>query len=129
MSHTIDFTTLERVLYSVDNPVGGVSGSSITLSDSINNYDEVVVYYNIFYDYSQSTARARVVKNGITNVSCQGVYMDGTSGNVKMAQLRITGNTLSFFGQGEYSFTTSNFTTGNRIRVSRVIGVIKQGTI
>lgn len=55
--------------------------------------------------------------------------MDGTSGNVKMAQLRITGNKLSFFGQGEYSFTTGNFVTGNRIRVSRVIGVIKQGTI
>lgn len=128
-SQDIDFTTLEKVLYSVDNPTGGTSGSAITLSDNIDNYDEVVVYYSIFYDYSQSTTRARVVKNGTTNVSCQGVYMDGTGGNVKMAQLRITGNKLSFFGQGEYSFATGNFATGNRIRVSRVIGVIKQGTI
>lgn len=129
-THNVDWATLETVLYNTTDPLGGVSGN-ITLSQTINDFDEVAVYWRIAYDYSQNKTVARVAKNGITNLACVGVYCEPNTsgGNFKMAQVRISGTSLTFLGQSEYAFGATGGTTGQKVYITRVVGIKKQGTI
>ena len=130
MSFNVDWATLETVLYNTTDPAGGVSGN-ITLSQTINNFDEVALYWRIAYDFSQNKTVARVVKNGITNLACVGVYCEPNTsgGNFKMAQYRISGTSLTPFGQCELPFGASGGSTGQKVYITRVVGIKKQGTI
>lgn len=128
-THNVDWATLETVLYNTTDPSGGVSGN-ITLSQSIDNFDEVAVYYRIAYDYTQNCSRVRVLKNVITNLDCIGIYNNGNgSGNFKMAQVRISGTSLTFFGQAEWAFGGAVSWGGEKVYITRVVGIKKQGTI
>lgn len=95
--------------------------SQINLSDSIENYNRIKIYY---YDNNWQNLSVEINNKKSSSISTclMGIYNSGKWFNIKMKSITINGKLVSNVGFANYEFSDNSIIYNNNINITKIEG-------